>query len=136
MPNSGSPAVLVVIPARYASTRFPGKPLAPISGKPMIQHVVEHVRVATLPSRVIVATEDPRIKSAVESFGAEAILTRPDHRTGTDRIAEVAAHIPADIYVNVQGDEPLIDPAAVNGLISAMLEDDSVQVATPCVAIS
>ena len=136
MPNSGAPSVLVVIPARYASTRFPGKPLAPISGKPMIQHVVEHVRLATLPTRIVVATEDPRIKSAVESFGAEAILTRPDHRTGTDRIAEVATHIPADIYINVQGDEPLIDPSTIDAVAAAMADDDSIQLATPCSAIT
>ena len=136
MPNSGEPTVLVVIPARYASTRFPGKPLAPIAGKPMIQHVVERVRLASLPSRVIVATEDDRIKSAVEAFGAEAILTRPDHRTGTDRIAEVATHIPADIYINVQGDEPLIDPGTVDAVAAAMAEDDAIQLATPCAAIT
>src|SRR5271156_5497405 len=105
MPNSGAPTVLVVIPARYASTRFPGKPLAPIAGKPMIQHVVEHVRLASLPARIIVATEDQRIKAAAEALGGEGILTRSDHRPGPDRIAEVAPHIPADIYINVQGDE-------------------------------
>ena len=82
--------VLAVIPARYASVRFPGKPLAPIAGKPMIQHVVERVRQAQRVSRVVVATEDARIKSAVEAFGGEAIFTRADHRTGTDRVAEVA----------------------------------------------
>jgi 3-deoxy-manno-octulosonate cytidylyltransferase (CMP-KDO synthetase) len=136
MPNSGEPTVLVVIPARYASTRFPGKPLAPIAGKPMIQHVVEHVRHASLPTRIMVATEDDRIKSAVEAFGGEAILTRPDHRTGTDRIAEVATHIPADIYINVQGDEPLIDPGTVDAVAAAMAEDDSIQLATPCSAIT
>src|SRR5580692_5943876 len=136
MPNSGEPTVLVVIPARYASNRFPGKPLAPIADKPMIQHVVERVRHASLPARVLVATEDDRIKSAVESFGAEAILTRPDHRTGTDRIAEVAAHIPADIYINVQGDEPLIDPGTIDAVIETMAEDDSIQLATPCSAIT
>ena len=76
----------------------------------MIQHVVERLREASKISRIVVATEDPRIKDAVTSFGAEAILTRADHRTGTDRVAEVAVHIPAEIYVNVQGDEPLIDP--------------------------
>ena len=102
----------------------------------MIQHVVEHVRLATLPTRIIVATEDPRIQSAVESFGAESILTRPDHRTGTDRIAEVATHIPADIYINVQGDEPLIDPGTIDAVAAAMLEDDSIQLATPCSAIT
>jgi 3-deoxy-manno-octulosonate cytidylyltransferase (CMP-KDO synthetase) len=102
----------------------------------MIQHVVEHVRLASLPSRIIVATEDPRIKSAVEAFGAESILTRPDHRTGTDRIAEVGTHIPADIYINVQGDEPLIDPGTVDAVAAAMAEDDSIQLATPCAAIT
>ena len=136
MPNSGEPTVLVVIPARYASNRFPGKPLAPIADKPMIQHVVERVRHARLPARVLVATEDDRIKSAVEAFGAEAILTRPDHRTGTDRIAEVAAHIPADLYINVQGDEPLIDPGVVDALAAAMAEDETIQLVTPCTAIT
>src|SRR5579864_9271675 len=104
MENSESGNVLAVIPARHASTRFPGKPLAAISGKPMIQHVVERVRRAHSVSRVVVATEDARIKSAVEDFGGEAIITRSDHRTGTDRVAEVATHLAADIYVNVQGD--------------------------------
>ena len=82
--------VLVVVPARYASVRFPGKPLAQIAGRPMIQHVVERLREAAGASRIVVATEDQRIKDAVTSFGAEAILTRADHRTGTDRVAEVA----------------------------------------------
>jgi 3-deoxy-manno-octulosonate cytidylyltransferase (CMP-KDO synthetase) len=136
MPNSGEPTVLVVIPARYASNRFPGKPLAPIADKPMIQHVVERVRHASLPARVLVATEDDRIKSAVEAFGAEAILTRPDHRTGTDRVAEVAAHISADLYINVQGDEPLIDPGVVDALAAAMAEDETIQLVTPCTAIT
>src|SRR6202167_1251792 len=136
MPNSGEPTVLVVIPARYASRPFPGKPLAPISGKPMIQHVVEHVRLATLPSRIIVATEDPRIKSAVESFGADAILPRPAPRTGPDRTAEVATHAQADIYINVQGDEPLIDPGTIDSVAAAMADDDSIQLATPCAAIT
>lgn len=136
MANSPSAKVLAVIPARHASSRFPGKPLTPIAGKPMIQHVVERVRRATLVSRVVVATEDARIKSAVEGFGGEAVMTRPDHRTGTDRVAEVATHITAEIYVNVQGDEPLIDPGTVDSLVEAMIADDSVQLATPCSAIS
>src|SRR5271156_3978759 len=136
MANSDSTTVLAVIPARHASVRFPGKPLAPIAGKPMIQHVVERVRQASLVSRVVVATEDPRIKSAVEAFGGEAIITRSDHRTGTDRVAEVAAHLPAEIYVNVQGDEPLVDPAAVEAVVAAMHEDPAVQIATPCTAIT
>src|SRR6202041_956180 len=127
MPNSGAPSVLVVIPARYASARFPGKPLAPISGKPMIQHVVEHVRLATLPSRIIVATEDPRIKFAVESFGAEAILTRAHPLSGTDRNAEFPPHVQADIYINVQGDEPLIDPGNIDSVAAVVADDDSIQ---------
>lgn len=128
-------SVLAVVPARYASVRFPGKPLAPIAGRPMIQQVVERVRQAGQVSRVLVATDDPRIVKAVEAFGGEAILTRADHSNGTDRVAEVAAHVPAQIYVNVQGDEPLIDPGTIDAVVSAMLEDDSVQLATPCVAI-
>jgi 3-deoxy-manno-octulosonate cytidylyltransferase (CMP-KDO synthetase) len=132
---SNATKVLAVIPARYASTRFPGKPLAPIAGRPMIQHVVERVRQAKTVSRVVVATDDDRIRAAVEAFGGEAVVTRSDHRSGTDRVAEVAAHIPADIYVNVQGDEPLIDPATIDAVVSAMIDDPSVQIATPCIAI-
>lgn len=128
-------SVLVVIPARYASTRLPGKPLAPIAGKPMIQHVVERVRLAKKVTRTVVATDDQRIVSAVEAFGGEAILTRSDHRTGTDRVAEVAMHIEADIYINVQGDEPLIAPSVVDALAEAMLDDPAVQIATPCTPI-
>ncbi|HKV06141.1 MAG TPA: 3-deoxy-manno-octulosonate cytidylyltransferase [Candidatus Acidoferrales bacterium] len=128
--------VLAVIPARHASSRFPGKPLALIAGRPMIQYVVERVRGAALVSRVVVATDEASIKTAVEAFGGEAVLTRPDHRTGTDRVAEVAAHLPAEIYVNVQGDEPLMDPGAVDAVVSALLDDASVQGATACAAIS
>lgn len=127
--------VLAVIPARHASSRFPGKPLAPIAGKPMIQHVVERVRQAQFVSRVVVATDDARIETAVAGFGGEAIPTRRDHSTGTDRVAEVAVHIPAEIYINVQGDEPLIDPAAIDSLVSTISEDESVQIAGPCTAI-
>jgi len=101
----------------------------------MIQYVVEGVRRARGVSRVVVATEDERIKAAVEAFGGEAIMTRPEHRTGTDRVAEVATHLTADIYVNVQGDEPLIDPGTVDAVIAEMTEDPSVQVGTPCTAI-
>jgi 3-deoxy-manno-octulosonate cytidylyltransferase (CMP-KDO synthetase) len=127
--------VLAVIPARYASSRFPGKPLAPIAGQPMIKRVVERVKRAERVSRVVVATEDERIRAAVEGFGGEAVMTRRDHRTGTDRVAEVAAHISAAIYVNVQGDEPLIDPATIDAVVGEMAEDESVQIGTPCTAI-
>jgi 3-deoxy-manno-octulosonate cytidylyltransferase (CMP-KDO synthetase) len=136
MANSAETKVLVVIPARYASVRFPGKPLAPIAGKPMIQHVVERVRQAARVTQVVVATEDLRIKSTVEAFGGEAVMTRADHRTGTDRVAEVATHVTAEIYINVQGDEPLIDAGTVDALVEAMREDDSIQLATPCTAIA
>ncbi|MGH9706983.1 MAG: 3-deoxy-manno-octulosonate cytidylyltransferase, partial [Candidatus Acidiferrales bacterium] len=135
MPNPGAPNVLAVIPARFASTRFPGKPLALIAGRFMIQHVVERVRGAGRVSGIVVATEDERIMKAAAEFGAQAIMTRSDHRNGTDRVAEVAVHMPADIYVNVQGDEPLIDPAAIDAVIEAMAEDDEIQIATPCSAI-
>ena len=127
--------VLAVIPARYTSTRFPGKPVASIAGKPMIQHVVERVRRAQRVSRTLVATDEPSIRDAVEAFGGEAVLTRRDHLTGTDRVAEVAAHISADIYVNVQGDEPLIDPEAIDGLVATLIEDSGVQVASAAAAI-
>jgi len=128
--------VLVVVPARYASVRFPGKPLAQIAGRPMIQHVVERLREAASAPRIVVATEDQRIKDAVTSFGAEAIMTRADHRTGTDRVAEVAVHIPAAIYINVQGDEPLIDSATVDAVIQALAGDDAMHIATPCAPIT
>src|ERR1700721_2900791 len=127
MTPSGKKTVLAVVPARRASGRLPGRALAQIAGKSMIQHVVERLRDATTISRIVVATDDERIKNAVASFGGEAILTRADHRTGTDRVAEVAAHVPAEIYVNVQGDEPLIDAGTVDAVVRAMLDDDSVQ---------
>ena len=136
-PNTDSNVkVFAVIPARYASTRLPGKPLASIAGRSMIQHVVERVRKATHVARVVVATDDDRIKKAVEEFGGEAVLSRRDHRTGTDRVAEIAAHLEAEIYVNIQGDEPLIDPGTIDAVVAEMLEDDSIQIATPCAAIT
>ena len=129
--------VLAVIPARYASTRLPGKPLVSICGKPMIQHVYERVRLATRVNRVVVATDDNRILEAVRGFSGEAVMTRGDHRSGSERVAEVATQISADIYVNVQGDEPLIEPAAVDSLVEAMAadEDPPVQLGTLCVPI-
>lgn len=135
MPTSDPTSVLAVIPARYGSTRLPGKPLVPIAGRPMIEHVVERVRRAGRVSRVVVATDDERIKNAVEGFGGEAILTRRDHTSGTDRVAEVAAHVPAEIYLNIQGDEPLIDPGTIDAVVAVIVEDESVQIATPCTAI-
>ncbi|MCO7514887.1 3-deoxy-manno-octulosonate cytidylyltransferase [Pseudomonas guariconensis] len=106
----------VVIPARLRSTRLPGKPLLPIAGKPMVQHVWEQARKSGA-SRVVIATDDTSIVQACEAFGAEVLLTRADHESGTDRLAEVAARLelPADaIVVNVQGDEPLIPPSIID----------------------
>jgi len=125
-----SPNVVVVIPARYGSTRLPGKPLVSLGGKPMIQRVYERAKLAQRVSRVIVATDDDRILKAVQDFGGEARMTRHDHRTGTERVAEVAAHEPGDIFVNVQGDEPLLDPAAVDTAVGALLEEPQAAIAT------
>ncbi len=130
MPSKQELKTLAVIPARYDSVRFPGKALAPIAGKPMIEHVYKRVQQAGSVSRVVVATDDERIVRAVEAFGGEAMLTRREHRCGTERVAEVAAHVPAETYVNVQGDEPLIDPAAIDAAVEAMAEDSAVAVAT------
>jgi 3-deoxy-manno-octulosonate cytidylyltransferase (CMP-KDO synthetase) len=128
---------VAVIPARYASTRLPGKPLISIGGKTMIERVWERARQAKLVSKVIVATDDERIASAVRAFGGEVALTRADHRSGTERVAEVAAtHAEAEILVNVQGDMPLIDPAAIDAAIEALREDESVSMATLAVPIS
>jgi 3-deoxy-manno-octulosonate cytidylyltransferase (CMP-KDO synthetase) len=122
--------VVVVIPARYGATRLPGKPLVQLAGKPMIQRVYERATLARSVSRVIVATDDERIRQAVEAFGGEARMTRADHRTGTERVAEVAAHVDGDVFVNVQGDEPLLDPAAVDTAVNALLEEPHADVAT------
>ena len=129
--------ILAVIPARYASTRLPGKPLISIAGKPMIERVWERVRRASLVSKVIVATDDERIAAAVKSFGGEAVLTRADHRSGTERVAEVAvAHPDAEILVNVQGDMPLIEPEAIDTAIEAVRSDENVTLGTLAVPIT
>jgi len=122
--------VVVVIPARYGSTRLPGKPLVSLNGQPMIQRVYERAKSARRVDRVIVATDDDRIVKVVTSFGGEARMTRHDHRTGTERVAEVAAHVDGEVFVNVQGDEPLLDPAAVDIAVSALLDEPQAVVAT------
>jgi 3-deoxy-manno-octulosonate cytidylyltransferase (CMP-KDO synthetase) len=119
-----------VIPARYRASRFPGKPLAKILGIPMIQRVFEGARQATRLRDVLVATDDERIVEACAGFGAEALLTSPDHPTGTDRLAEVARGLPDDIVVNVQGDEPLIQGAVIDTAVAALEDDPEVPVAT------
>ncbi|MGC1484859.1 MAG: 3-deoxy-manno-octulosonate cytidylyltransferase [Candidatus Acidiferrum sp.] len=128
--NSANFEVVIVIPARFGSTRLPGKPLVSLAGKPMIQHVYERAKMAAKASRVIVATDDERIVKAVEAFGGEARMTRLDHRTGTERVAEVAAHEKGDVFVNVQGDEPLLDPVAVDTAINALLEEPAAAIST------
>lgn len=120
-----------VIPARYASTRLPGKPLADIAGKPMIQRVYEQVAKAKKPALVIVATDDQRVFDKVDSFGGMALMTQPNHPTGTDRLAEVASHYQdVDVIINVQGDEPLIDADVIDQLADLFLEDADLQMAT------
>ena len=119
-----------VIPARYLSSRFPGKPLALIAGKPLVQRVFERAREARRLNRLVVATDDERILRAVEAFHGEAIVTRADHASGTDRVAEVATRVAADIYVNIQGDEPLLDPLDVDGLVEGLEADPAVDMAT------
>src|SRR6266851_1797557 len=126
--NAGK--VVIVIPARYGSTRLPGKPLVALAGKAMIQRVYERAKLATRVARVIVATDDERIMKAVEDFGGEARMTRADHRTGTERVAEVAAHEAGEVFVNVQGDEPLLDPVAVDTAVSSLLEEPAAAIAT------
>ena len=122
---------ICVIPARYSSTRLPGKPLADICGKPMICRVWERASRAASVAEVIVATDDERILRAVEENHGRAMMTRADHKTGTDRLAEVAEKFPdAEVVVNVQGDEPLIEPSLIDELVAAFAEDKDLQMAT------
>lgn len=122
--------IIGIIPARYQSTRLPGKPLVDLEGKPMIQRVYEGASQAKLLDRVIVATDDERILQAVKSFGGEAVMTSPHHPTGTDRLAEVAANIHCDLVVNIQGDEPLIDGATIDAVVKPLTEDPSIPMGT------
>ena len=123
--------VLCVIPARYASTRLPGKPLKDIAGKPMVVRVYERASQAGLVNETLVATDDERIKVAVEAAGGKAMLTRADHATGTDRLAEVAEAYPeVDLIVNVQGDEPLIDPGLIDELAGLFANEPELAMAT------
>ncbi len=115
--------IVAVIPSRYSSSRFPGKPLALIKGKPMIQHVYQRVASASLVDRVVVATDDERITTAVESFGGQAIMTSSENRSGTDRVAETATYLnidALDIVINIQGDQPLIDPRALDQVVDPL----------------
>lgn len=125
----------IVIPARYGSSRLPGKPLLKATGKYLIQHVYERACESRRASDVIVATDDTRILAAVESFGGRAMMTRKDHPSGTDRVAEVARNLDADVIVNLQGDEPLIDPSALDMLPDLLAQDPEAELATLAVPI-
>ncbi len=129
-------AIVAIIPARFASTRLPGKPLSLIAGRPMIQWVYERVRLARTVARTIVATDDDRIREAVRAFGGEVVMTSPTHASGTDRLAEVAATLDAELIVNVQGDEPLLDPATIDAVVEALISDEGADMATAAVAVS
>ncbi|MFM8532324.1 MAG: 3-deoxy-manno-octulosonate cytidylyltransferase [Acidimicrobiia bacterium] len=123
-------SVLAVIPARFHSTRLPGKILADIGGRPMIEHVYRRASAASSVHGVVVATDDERIASAVRAFGGAALMTRVDHVSGTDRIAEVIGALPCKAVVNVQGDEPLIDPGTIDAAVAPLLEDTSIGMST------
>jgi 3-deoxy-manno-octulosonate cytidylyltransferase (CMP-KDO synthetase) len=123
-------SVLAVIPARHHSTRLPGKILADIAGRPMIEHVYRRASAARLVHAVIVATDDERIASVVRGFGGAAIMTRADHVSGTDRIAEVVAAHPCRAVANLQGDEPLIEPETIDAAIKPLLDDSTIEMST------
>ncbi|MEW6333470.1 MAG: 3-deoxy-manno-octulosonate cytidylyltransferase [Thermodesulfobacteriota bacterium] len=125
--------VVCIIPSRYESSRFPGKPLADLCGKPMIQHVYERVLRAKTVSAAAVATDDERIFQAVQAFGGRAVMTSPRHRSGTDRVAEAVQSLhldDTDVIVNVQGDQPLFEPAQVDEVVGPLLEDVSLPMST------
>lgn len=122
--------VIAVIPSRWGSTRFPGKSVQPILGKPLLGWVIEAVRKARRPDEVIVATDDERIVRVAAEAGARAVMTRSDHPSGTDRVAEAAGADGEDIVINIQGDEPLIDPGLIDSLADCLAEHPGVQMAT------
>lgn len=128
--------VVGVIPCRYASTRFPGKPLAEINGKPMMWHVYQRCIESNILDEIYIATEDERIKSVAEKLNMNVVMTHDNHETGTDRVAEVATKIDAEYYVNVQGDEPLLDPDSITRVVNAIVEcKDSMVMASNAYAL-
>ena len=129
-------STIALIPARYAATRLPGKVLADIAGKPMLQHVYERTRQAKTVGRVLVATDDPRIRETVESFGGEALMTSPHHLSGTDRLAEAAQNLECEVVVNVQGDEPMIEPEVIDTAVQPLLDDPALRMSTLKVEIT
>ena len=125
--------VIAIIPARYASTRLPGKMLLNIAGKPLVLHTLEQAAKARTVSRVIVATDDERIFNVVTKNGGEAVMTSPNHHSGSDRLAEVAENLPeGSIIVNVQGDEPMISPNTIDKAVEALIEDENADIVTTC----
>ena len=130
IPSSDRAETVAIIPARYGSTRMPGKPLAPILGKSMIRRVFEQTSQAHLIDDVYVATDDERIKNAVEAFGGKVVMTRPECASGTDRLAQAAENISGDIIVNVQGDQPFIDPLMIDESVGPLLQDPGLPMAT------
>ncbi len=136
MTSENRPKVIAIIPARMASQRFPGKVIAPLAGKPLVWHVYDRTRKAALVDEVLVAIDDSRIEVALAPFDVPCVMTRTDHVSGTDRIAEAAANLDADIIVNVQGDEALIDPRTIDAAIRPLLEDPTLLMATVCHVIS
>ena len=128
-------SVVAIIPARFRSTRLPGKPLAQIGGRPMIQHVYESAAEAQVLDRVIVATDDRRIEAAVKGFGGEVMMTSPDHASGTDRLAEVARKIKAELLVNVQGDLPFISAKTIVQAVQPLRRNRDIPMGTVCTAI-
>jgi 3-deoxy-manno-octulosonate cytidylyltransferase (CMP-KDO synthetase) len=128
--RTSSLQTVAVIPARFASSRLPGKPLADIGGRPMIEHVYRRAADARGVDAVVVATDDPRIAEAVERFGGIVRLTRPDHRTGTDRVAEVAADLACEVILNVQGDLPVIEPDMIREVLEPFQADPTVRMST------
>ena len=130
MTYEGRCKVAAIIPARFASTRFPGKIIVPIAGKPLVFHTYQRACQAGLVTEVLVATDDDRVKDALAPYGVPVVMTRPDHPSGADRIAEVAESLDADIIVNVQGDEPLLDPLTIEAAVQALLDESDVPMAT------
>jgi 3-deoxy-manno-octulosonate cytidylyltransferase (CMP-KDO synthetase) len=131
-----TPRILGVIPSRYASTRLPGKPLLDICGKTMLEHVYRRVMASDVFFRVIIATDDERIFDAAREFGGEVVMTRADHPDGSSRVAEVARSIETDYVINIQGDEPLLDPRMLAELAEGFMADKDADSATVCVPIS
>lgn len=130
------PKILGVIPSRYASSRLPGKPLLDICGKPMIEHVYRRAVASGIFSRVVIATDDSRIYEASEKFGGDVVMTRADHPDGSSRVAEVARGVDVDYVINIQGDEPMLDPRMLKELAEGLIADKGADSATVCVPIT